>query len=130
MDYHAKRTIWDETQHQDTMTRSFLLEPICVFLGHNKLTSDKGGKLRFWAHRQQAKSCFYDAKILFKEFKLVDWESIHSALHSVPRIFKTWACKQVMRKAPAYGNRARETDLNPLCPSCAQVREACGHILE
>jgi hypothetical protein len=72
MDYHPKRAIWDEAQHQDATTRSFPLEPMCVFLGCNKFTSDKWDKLRFWAHRQLAKPYFYGARILFKEFKLVD----------------------------------------------------------
>jgi hypothetical protein len=49
MDYHAKRAIWlaVERQQQDMATKSFPLEPICVFLGQNKLTLDKEDQLRF-----------------------------------------------------------------------------------
>jgi hypothetical protein len=43
-----------------------------MFLGRNKLTSDKGDRLRFWVHKQVAKESFYESKIIFKEFELVD----------------------------------------------------------
>jgi hypothetical protein len=32
--------------------------------------------------------------------------------------------------AAANGNRPWETDLDPACPSCQQVRETCGHVLD
>jgi hypothetical protein len=51
MDYHAKKAIWESTPDPETPTRRFSLEPICVFLGKNKLTSDKGEKLKFWVQR-------------------------------------------------------------------------------
>jgi hypothetical protein len=74
MDYHAKRALWlaVEWQQQDMVTKSFLLKPICMFLGQNKLTSDKGDQLRFWAHKQLARTRFYEARILTKGFDLVD----------------------------------------------------------
>jgi hypothetical protein len=54
-------------------------------LGQNKLTSDKGDRLQFWAHKQLAKESFYKSKILFEEFDKVDWEMVYLALHKVPR---------------------------------------------
>jgi hypothetical protein len=130
MDYHAKRAIHEAYAPQDIPTRRFPLEPICVFLGRNKLTSDKGERLRFWAHRQLAKSHFHEKSILFaNQFDMVDWDSIHTALRRVPRMFQIWACKQVMDIAPANGNRPWERTLCPLCPSCAQERETCAHTL-
>ena len=129
MDYHAKRAIWETTEQHNITARAFPLEPISIFLGKNKLTSGKGERLRFWAHKQLAKTRFYDAKILFEEFDLIDWESVHTALHSVPRLFQIWACKQIMEIAPANGNRPWESDLDPSCPSCQQEKETCGHIL-
>jgi hypothetical protein len=42
MDYHAKKSIWESDLNPEAPTRRFPLEPICVFLGRNKLTSDKG----------------------------------------------------------------------------------------
>jgi hypothetical protein len=38
MDYHAKQAIWESELNPDSPTRRFPLEPICVFLGRNKLT--------------------------------------------------------------------------------------------
>jgi hypothetical protein len=54
MDFYAKQAIWDETGTQDTTTKGFPLEAICVFLGRDKLTLDKGDRLHFWAHKQLA----------------------------------------------------------------------------
>jgi hypothetical protein len=54
MDYLAKMVIYEAHAPQEIPTRQFPLEPICVFLGRNKLTSDKGERLRFWVHKQHA----------------------------------------------------------------------------
>jgi hypothetical protein len=54
MDYHAKKAIWDMGPLNNEVTRRFPLEPVCIFLGKNKLTSNKGNKLRFWVHRKLA----------------------------------------------------------------------------
>ena len=129
MDYHTKRAIWETTDQQSNTARTFPLEPISIFLGKNKLTSGVGDKLRFWAQKQLAKTRFYEAKILFEEFDSVDWESVHTALHTVPRLFQIWASKQTMGIAPANGNRPWETDLDKSCPSCRHDKETCGHIL-
>jgi hypothetical protein len=73
MDYHAKKAIWESTPDPETPTRRFPLEPICVFLGKNKLTSDKGEKLKFWVQRQQAKLYFHDTSIIFgPQFDTID----------------------------------------------------------
>jgi hypothetical protein len=85
MDYHAKKAIWESDQNPDAPTRCFPLEPLCVFLGRNKLTSDKGDMLRFWVQKQLAQSRFYEANILYgQQFDSVDWEMVHGALHRVP----------------------------------------------
>jgi hypothetical protein len=130
MDYHAKKSIWESDLNTEAPTRRFPLEPICVILGRNKLTSDKGDALRFWVQKQLARSRFHTANILYApQFDSVDWEMVHEALNRVPRMFQIWACKQVMNIAPTNGNRPWEPDLRPLCPSCGQVRETCAHIL-
>ncbi len=54
MDYCAKKAIWDTEHNPEAPTRCFPLEPLCVLLGRNKLTSDKGEKLRFWVQMQIA----------------------------------------------------------------------------
>jgi hypothetical protein len=130
MDYLAKTEIYEAHAPQEIPTRRFPLEPICVFLGRNKLTSDKGEHLRFWVHKQLASSRFREADILFAhQFDKVDWESVHTALRWVPRMFRIWACKQVMDIALANGSRLWEQSLCPLCPSCTQVSETYSRIL-
>ncbi len=130
MDYLAKKAIYEAQEPQGTPTGRFPLEPICVFLGRNKLTSNKGEKLRFWVQKQLARSRFHDASILFADkFDKVDWEIIHFTLHRVPRMFQIWACKQIMDIAPANRNKPGERSLCPLCPSCTQVPKRCTHVL-
>ena len=129
MDFYAKQAILEGSYGDDTPSKRFPLEAVCIFLGRNKLTSDKGDRLRYWAHKQIAKDSFYELKIMFEEFDLVDWEMIYIALHNVPRMFQIWAMKQVMNIAPTNGSRPWEQSLCPLCPSCMQVRETCEHVL-
>jgi hypothetical protein len=130
MDYLAKKAIYEAQEPQGTPTRHFPLEPVCVFLGRNKLTSNKREKLQFWVQKQLARSWIHDASILFTDmFDKVDWEMFHIALCRVPRMFQIWACKQIMDIALANKNRPWECLLCPLCPSCAQVPETCAHIL-
>jgi hypothetical protein len=83
------------------ITKSFPCKPISVFLGQNKLTSDRGELLWFWAHKQLAMTRFCEASIMFDKFDWVDWESVYAALWGAPPMFQIWACKQVMRIAPA-----------------------------
>jgi hypothetical protein len=54
MDYYAKKAIWDKEHNLEAPTRCFPLELLCIFLGRNKLTLDKGEKLRFWVQMQIA----------------------------------------------------------------------------
>ncbi len=94
------------TPDPESPTRRFPLELICVFLGKNKLTSDKGEKLKFCVQQQQARSYFHDANIDYGlQFDTIDWEMVHTMLWGVPRMFQIWACKQVMDIAPANGNQ-------------------------
>ncbi len=130
MDYHAKKAIWEMTPEPEAPTRRFPLEPICVFLGKNKLTSDKGESLKFWVQQHQAQAYYHNVDIMYgPQFDTIDWEMVHTALCRVPQMFQIWACKQVMDIAPTNGNRPWEKDLCSLCPSCAQVNETCLHIL-
>ncbi len=129
MDYHAKKDIWDTGPACNKTTRRFPLEPVCVSLGKNKLTCDKGEELRFWVHRKLARLVYQDMKILdVIQFDKVDWEMVHMLLWQVPRMLQIWACKQVVNIAPANTNTPWDEGSNPLCPSCAQVPETCSHI--
>jgi hypothetical protein len=99
-------------------------------LGHDKITSDKGNRLRFWIHKQLARSSLHQGNIVLShQFDRIDWEMVHIALQRVPRMFQIWACKQVSDIAPANGNCPWERSICLLCPSCAQVPETCAHIL-
>jgi hypothetical protein len=122
MDYLAKKAILEAPANHNKQMKCFPLEPVCVLLGRNKVTSEKGERVWFWVQRQLARTRFHEAKILFAQhFDLVDWDMVYTALHQVPRRFQIWACKQVMDIAPANGNRPWERTPCPLCPSCAQV---------
>jgi hypothetical protein len=120
MDYLAKTVIHGAQPDLDARTRRFPLKPLCVFLGRNKLSSDKRANLKFWAHKQFLRTRFHKAGILHThQFDKVNWEIMHTALYCGPCMFQIWACKQVMDIAPAYANRHWEGSLCPLCPSCA-----------
>ena len=91
MDYHAKKAIWDSGHNPDAPTKKFPSEPLCVFLRRNKVTLDKGEKVRFWVQKQLVRSRFRDADILYgQQFDtIVDWEMVYTALNRVPRMFQT-----------------------------------------
>jgi hypothetical protein len=96
----------------------------------NKLTLDKGERLKFWVQQQQARSFYHNTDIIYgPQFNTIDWEMVYTTLCCVPCRFQIWACKQVMDIAPANGNRQWEQNLCLLCPSCAQVNETCLHLL-
>ncbi len=62
MDYYAKKAIWEQDREKMRDTPQFPLEPVCVMLGGNKLTSDRGAELKFWIHRQLAREFFHEAR--------------------------------------------------------------------
>jgi hypothetical protein len=55
----------------------------------------------------------------------------HKALHHVPRLlFAPFVCKQVMDIAGANSRLSKhEPSHSPLCPSCLDCIETCGHVL-
>jgi hypothetical protein len=56
--------------------------------------SETGEHIRFWAHLQLVRKYYSNHKLLsFEQFNLVDWKSIHRALHGLPRLFQLWASK-------------------------------------
>jgi hypothetical protein len=73
------------------------LEPVCLFAGDNKVTTDNADSLRFWAHRKLAKGRFEAVHILHHNaLKMVDWEIVYRTLRNVPKLFQLWASNQVM----------------------------------
>ncbi len=56
----------------------FPLEPIGLFVKEEKMTSDTGAQLRFWAHHQLAQLYYNNQGILsHKQFDEIDWPSAH-----------------------------------------------------
>ena len=79
-------------------------------IGKNKLTSDLGPLLRFWAHKLLARRVLQHCRILtVGQFDLLAWESILAALHEVPWLFQLWACKQVLSIAATNDLRSKWT---------------------
>ncbi len=116
------------TPEPEAPTQRFPL-PICDFLGKNKLTFDKGERLKLWVQWHQARAYYHNADIMYgPQSDTIDWEMVHTVLCQVPRMFQICAYKQVMDIAPTNGNRPWEKNLFPLCPSCAQVNKTCLHI--
>ena len=94
MDGKAKQEIWNVDPDNLPNQESFPLESLCVFLGKEKILSDTGARIRFWDHKKHAEEVFRNQKILLTDqFKEVDWEMIHPALHELPWMFQIWACK-------------------------------------
>jgi hypothetical protein len=81
MDYLAKSAIYEAPHTQHERTKCFPLESLCVLLGPNKVTSDKGDRLCFWVHKQLARSTLHQTKTLLShQFNQIDWEMVHTAL--------------------------------------------------
>ena len=131
MDLHAKRVIWGLEGNELPPQRAFPLEPVSIFVGKEKMTSDTGERIRFWAHKKLARKTFHDLGILpAQAFDEVAWRQVYDALHTVPRLFQLWAAKQVFDVA---GTNLRQSYYKPghdrKCPSCSQEVETCSHVL-
>ena len=131
VDAMAKRQIYNTDVAAPVRRQHFPLEPICCFIGMDKMTSDTGASLHFWAHKALARETLSLGKVLTtRQFDLVAWEYVYAALHEVPRLFQLWACKQVLGVAGTNGLHSRWTDgLSPRCPSCKCCMETCSHVV-
>ena len=106
-DSMAKHVIWELPQELPRQ-KSFPLEPVSVWIGQEKLTSDAAKSLRFWVHKQLAEETFYHLDLMNpQQFKEVAWKQVHDALCEAPRMFQVWACKQVTDIAGVYVNQAK-----------------------
>ena len=93
------------------------------------MASDTGSRVRFHTHKNLARKEFNAAGILsLQQFSRVDWEIVHSALTTLPRMFQVWVCKQAWGIAGTNREQARWSNVSPLCPSCRQVSETCCHV--
>ena len=131
MDFGAKSEIWKLQPDDLPDQQPFPLEPICMFVREEKMTSDTGHHIRFNAHKDLARDFYEDYGVLTPgQFDEVDWDHVYETLHGVPRMFQVWACKQVMDIAPTFYNLSKYTDQDKKCPSCNCKVETCAHILE
>ena len=109
----------------------FPLEPVAVFAGREKMTSDTSYSLRYWAHLHLTRRIYHSMGVmLVHEFDEVHWRLVYDAMHNVPDMFGIWACKQVNDIAPTnYNQSVYNRSHDPLCPSCGEEDETCAHIL-
>ena len=117
MDLYAKRVVWGLEGRELPSKKTFPLEPVAIFVGNEKMTSDTGERIRFWAHRQLARQIFHSLNILpGKVFDEVAWKQVYGVFHSVPRLFQLWAGKQVMDVA---GTNVRQSYYKPGMTKCS-----------
>ena len=107
----AKDEIWEVDLEELLTQEAFLLEPVCVFVGKEKMTSNTGPSIQFWCHQILAKAFFLKAELLMPDqFEQVDWPIVHTTLHKAPCMFQIWACKQVMDIAGTNFNQSKYQD--------------------
>ena len=100
---------------------AFPLEPVCIFVGKEKIASDTGPSIRFfWCHRKMAKALLFQKKLCMPDqFEQVHWSMVHETLHEVLHMLQVWACKQVMSIASTNFNQSQyQQDKDPKCRSC------------
>jgi hypothetical protein len=128
-DHAAKQRIAADGLNNTTTCRMFPLEPISLFIGGQKMTSETGEHICFWAHLQLARKYYSNHKLLpFEKFNLVDWKFIHCALPGLPRLFQLWTSKHILGIAGMMKLLAYQDKKSPLCPSCLECKEMCRHI--
>ena len=130
-DIHAKRVIWGLNGDELPKQEIFPLEPVAVFAGQEKMTSDTSEEIRFWAHLKLAEETFCKLDLMYAQaFREVAWRQVYDTLHSVPRLFQLWACKQVTGVAGTNVNlNVIDEEHDPHCPSCGRAMETCSHVL-
>ena len=81
---------------------------MAVYVGKERMTSDTGEMIRFWAHRQLAKEHFHNHKVMYAEaFEEVAWWQVYSTLRDLPRLFSLCASKQMTNIAATNSNLAK-----------------------
>lgn len=107
------------------------MELLVIYAGPDKITTDAGSVIQFWAHQQLAKPYFASKQILDPvAFEQMDWKNYSAVMHLVPQLFQLWICKQTMSIAATNKALSQFTDgLSPLCPNCTMEEETCAHVL-
>jgi hypothetical protein len=132
-DYGAKQKLRSSDPPEELKQRAFPLEPITLFVGEEKITSESGPVIRFAAQKQEARSLFCSQRILNPEqFDAVAWKQIHRSLHQAPKMFQMFAFKQVFDVSAVFNNLSKQEKykhLGKMCPCCTYRVETAGHIL-
>ncbi len=109
--------------------KMFPLESVCVFVQGEKMTSDTGGHIRYWAHHQLTRTYYQKHYLLSHEqFDAINWKSVHNMLQDLPRLFQLWASKHVLGIAGTMKFLSHQDGRSPLCPSCHECNKTCKHI--
>ncbi len=128
-DHAAKVRIAADGIEVATPCRMFPLETIHLFVGGQKMTSEMGDHIQFWALHCLAQEYYQDHKILSPDqFDQVDSRSVHSTLHGLPCLFQLWASKHVLGIAGTMTFLSYQDDRSPICPSCQACNETCKHV--
>ncbi len=114
-DHAAKVRIAADGIEVATPCRMFPLETIGLFVGGQKMILETGDHIQFLAHRCLAQEYYQDHKILSPDhFDQVDWRSVHSTLHGLPRLFQLWASKHVLGIAGTMMFLSYQDDRSPI----------------
>ena len=82
MDDQTKKVIWGQEELHLPAQEIFPLEPVAIFVGNEKMTSNTSDSLRFWVHQQLSKELFFKIGILtLLGFKEVAWRLLYDTLH-------------------------------------------------
>ena len=116
----VKSVVWGLASEEYPIQKMFPLEPLAIFIGKDKLTTDMAGELRFWVQKQIAETVFDELRLMSPEqFHEVAWRHVHDAVLETPRMFQIWACKQVTNIAGVNRNLAKY--MKDQCVQSAQV---------
>ena len=96
-----------------------------------KLFSDMSKHVRFWVHRQIAKEVYAKLRILNEEqFDEMARGRMWGAFKDAPRMFQTWASKQVMNVAGVNKNLTKyKPRQSKKWPSYGKAINMCAHVL-
>lgn len=131
-DAAAKRRIY-EYENTVPANRRFPLEPVTLYAGNHKLTSNTSQHLRYHAHQQEALRLFRELGILTEaQIEEIAWRQVYDTLHTMPKMFQLFIAKQMLNVSAVLGNLSKQKDYQHLgekCPSCMLEQESAAHIL-
>ncbi len=128
-DHAAKFRIATDGPERPAPGKLFPLELVGVYVCGEKMTSDTGGSIRYWAHHELTWKYYHEQHILSHEqYDAIDWRSIYNTLHDLPRLFQLWTSKHVLGIAGTMKFLLYQDGRCPLCPSCLWCNETCKHI--